>query len=163
MRSFFGSLFFRGSCSAVAVIGVAVTGVDAADPASPWSTDSSSVVGDFAVMTDLEPLSQIAALRRDDLSASAATSVVKASAAAADTQLRSSVPAANRSRSLFGSGEVFVNSAAVLPLLVADLEPPVVPVTRPLSGRLVGARPSLPINRAPLPLTWVPLSQRTAK
>lgn len=160
MRSFFGSLFFRGSCSAVAVIGVAVNGVDAADPASPWSTNSSSVVGDFAVMTDLEPLSQIAAMRRDDLTASAST--VKISTAA-DTQLRSSVPAANRSRSLFGGGEVFANSAAVLPLLVADLEPPIAPVSRPLSGRLVGARPSLPINVAPLPLTWVPPSQRTAK
>jgi hypothetical protein len=160
MRSFFGSLFFHGSCSALAVVGVAVSSTDAAEPASPWTSNSSSVVGDFAVMTDLEPLSQIAALRRDDLSTSASLSVVKTSAAA-DTQLRSSVPAANRSQSLFGTGEVFANSAAVLPLLVADLEPPIGPVSRPLSGRLVGARPSLPINRSPL--TWVPLSQRTSK
>jgi hypothetical protein len=159
MRSFFGSLLFRGSCSAVTVIGVAASGVDAADPSSGWrQTASSSVVGDFAVMTDLEPLSQVAAMRRDDLSASPTS--VKTSASA-DTELRTSMPATNRSRSLFGNGEVFVNSAAVLPLLIGDLEPAVAPVSRPLSGRLVGARPSLPINRAPL--TLAPLAQRTGK
>jgi hypothetical protein len=80
--------------------------------------------------------------------------------AAADTELRTSVPAANRSRSLFGGGEVFANSAAVLPLLVSDLEPAISPVSRPLSGRLVGARPSLPINRTPL---TSPLAQRSAR
>jgi len=158
MRSFFGSLLFRGSCSAVTVIGVAVSGVDAAEPSSGWRQTTSSVVGDFAVMTDLEPLSQVAAMRRDDLSASPTS--VKTSASA-DTALRTSVPATNRSRSLFGNGEVFVNSAAVLPLLIGDLEPAVAPVSRPLSGRLVGARPSLPINRAPL--TLAPLAQRTGK
>ena len=157
MRSFFGSLLFRASCSAVTVIGVAVSGVDAAEPSSGWrQTTSSSVVGDFAVMTDLEPLSQVAAMRRDDLSASPTS--VKTSASA-DTALRTSVPATNRSRSLFGNGEVFGNSAAVLPLLIGDLEPAVAPVSRPLSGRLVGARPSLQINRAPL--TLAPLAQRT--
>jgi hypothetical protein len=109
-------------------------------------------------MTDLEPLSQVAAMRRDDLSASPTS--VKTSASA-DTALRTSVPATNRSRSLFGNGEVFGNSAAVLPLLIGDLEPAVAPVSRPLSGRLVGARPSLPINRAPL--TLAPLAQRTGK
>lgn len=158
MRSFFRSLLFRGSCSAVTVIGVAVSGVDAAEPSSGWRQTTSSVVGDFAVMTDLEPLSQVAAMRRDDLSASPTS--VKTSASA-DTALRTSVPATNRSRSLFGNGEVFVNSAAVLPLLIGDLEPAVAPVSRPLSGRLVGARPSLPINRAPL--TLAPLAQRTGK
>jgi hypothetical protein len=158
MRSFFRSLLFRGSCSAVTVIGVAASGVDAAEPSSGWRQTTSSVVGDFAVMTDLEPLSQVAAMRRDDLSASP-TSVK--SSASADTALRTSVPATNRSRSLFGNGEVFGNSAAVLPLLIGDLEPAVAPVSRPLSGRLVGARPSLPINRAPL--TLAPLAQRTGK
>jgi hypothetical protein len=158
MRSFFRSLLFRGSCSAVTVIGVAASGVDAAEPSSGWRQTTSSVVGDFAVMTDLEPLSQVAAMRRDDLSASPTS--VKTSASA-DTALRTSVPATNRSRSLFGNGEVFVNSAAVLPLLIGDLEPAVAPVSRPLSGRLVGARPSLPINRAPL--TLAPLAQRTGK
>jgi hypothetical protein len=158
MRSFFRSLLFRGSCSAVTVIGVAASGVDAAEPSSGWRQTTSSVVGDFAVMTDLEPLSQVAAMRRDDLSASPTS--VKTSASA-DTALRTSVPATNRSRSLFGNGEVFGNSAAVLPLLIGDLEPAVAPVSRPLSGRLVGARPSLPINRAPL--TLAPLAQRTGK
>ena len=158
MRSFFRSLLFRGSCSAVTVIGVAASGVNAAEPSSGWRQTTSSVVGDFAVMTDLEPLSQVAAMRRDDLSASPTS--VKTSASA-DTALRTSVPATNRSRSLFGNGEVFGNSAAVLPLLIGDLEPAVAPVSRPLSGRLVGARPSLPINRAPL--TLAPLAQRTGK
>jgi hypothetical protein len=98
-------------------------------------------------MNDLEPLAEIAAMQRHE---SAIPTYAKASSAAADTHLRASVPAANRSRSLFVGGDVFANSAAVLPLLVGDMGPAVSPVSRPMSGRLVGARPSLPLTRLPL-------------
>ena len=157
MRSLFGSLVFQASCSALAIVGVVAGGADAADVSPRYALNGSSVVGEFAVMTDLEPLSQIAAMRHDDVLASPSLSKEPA---AADTELRASVPAANRSRSLFGGGEVFANSAAVLPLLVGDFEPAISPVSRPLSGRLVGARPSLPINRTPL---TSPLAQRSAR
>ena len=149
MRSFFKSFLFHGSCSVVAALGVAAGSADAGD----------SVVGDLALMNDLEPLAEIAALTRNELTTS--PSFVSAAAAPADTHLRASVPAANRSRTLFASGEVFTNSASVLPLLVGDMEPVVSTVSRPMSGRLVGARPSLPLNR--VPLTQVLRSQRTAK
>ena len=157
MRSSFKSFIFHGSCSVVAALGVSAGGADAAD--RDPSVTGNSVVGDLAVMNDLEPLSAIAALTRNELSA--APTFVSAAVTPADTQLRASVPASNRSRSLVASGEVFANSAAVLPLLVGDMEPVVSTVSRPMSGRLVGARPSLPLNR--VPLTQVLRSQRTAK
>jgi hypothetical protein len=47
---------------------------------------------------------------------------------------------------------VFANSKAVMPLLVSDIEPVVVAVSRPLSGRSVGARPSLSFAK---PLTRI--------
>ena len=152
MRSFFRSFLFHGSCSIVAALGVAAGSADAGDLAS--TATSESVVGDLAIMNDLEPLAEIAAMTRNDLIATPA--LYKSSVAPADTHLRASVPAANRSQSLFSSGDVFANSAAVLPLLVGDMEPVASAPSRPMSGRLVGARPSLPLTR-------VPLSQRSVK
>jgi hypothetical protein len=99
-------------------------------------------------MNDLEPLAEIAAMQRHEQSA--IPTYARAASASADTHLRASVPAANRSRSLFVGGDVFANSAAVLPLLVGDMGPAVSTVSRPMSGRLVGARPSLPLTRLPL-------------
>lgn len=157
MRSSFTSFIFQGSCSVVAAVGIAAGSAGAADLAP--AVVGSSVIGDLAVMNDLEPLAAIAALTRNELSA--APAFVSAAAAPADTQLRASVPASNRSRSLVANGEVFANSAAVLPLLVGDMGPVVSTVSRPMSGRLVGARPSLPLNR--VPLTQVLRSQRTSK
>jgi hypothetical protein len=157
MRSFFRSFLLHGSCSVVAALGVAASSADAGD-LSPI-VSSESVVGDLAIMNDLEPLAEIAAMTRNDLIAAPALS--KSNVAPADTHLRTSVPSATRSRSLFVGGEVFANSAAVLPLLVGDMEPVASTVSRPMSGRLVGARPSLPLNR--VPLTQVPRSKRTAK
>ena len=99
-------------------------------------------------MNDLEPLAEIASMQRHEQSA--IPTYARASSVSADTHLRTSVPAANRSQSLFVGGDVFANSAAALPLLVGDMGPAVGPVSRPMSGRLVGARPSLPLNRLPL-------------
>jgi hypothetical protein len=144
MRSFLKSLF-HNSCSAVAVLGVAAGSAGAADLSPAFTGDS--VVGDLARMNDLEPLAEIAAMQQHE---SAIPTYARASTASADTHLRASVPASNRSQSLFVGGDVFANSAAVLPLLVGDMGPAVSPVTRPMSGRLVGARPSLPLNRLPL-------------
>jgi hypothetical protein len=144
MRSFLKSLF-HNSCSAVAVLGVAAGSAGAADLSPAFTGDS--VIGDLARMNDLEPLAEIAAMQQHE---SAIPTYAKASTASADTHLRASVPATNRSQSLFVGGDVFANSAAVLPLLVGDMGPAVSPVSRPMSGRLVGARPSLPLNRLPL-------------
>jgi hypothetical protein len=144
MRSFLKSLF-HNSCSAVTVLGVAAGSASAVDLSPAFTGDS--VVGDLARMNDLEPLAEIAAMQQHE---SAIPTYARASTASADTHLRASVPASNRSQSLFVGGDVFANSAAVLPLLVGDMGPAVSPVTRPMSGRLVGARPSLPLNRLPL-------------
>jgi hypothetical protein len=144
MRSFLKS-FLRNSCSTLAVLGIAAGSAGAAD--LPPSFTGGSVIGDLARMNDLEPLAEIAAMQRHE---SAIPTYARASSDSADTHLRASVPATNRSQSLFVSGDVFANSAAVLPLLVGDMGPAVSPVTRPMSGRLVGARPSLPLNRLPL-------------
>jgi hypothetical protein len=144
MRSFLKSLF-HNSCSAVAVLGVAAGSAGAADLSPAFTGDS--VIGDLARMNDLEPLAEIAAMQQHE---SAIPTYARASTASADTHLRASVPASDRSQSLFVGGDVFANSAAVLPLLVGDMGPAVSPVSRPMSGRLVGARPSLPLNRLPL-------------
>lgn len=150
MRSLIKS-FFHSSCSAVAILGVASGTAGAAELQPTLAGDS--VVGDLARMSDLEPLAELAAMQRFE--SSAIPTVAKANASA-DTQLRASVPVANRSQSFVVGKDVFANSAAVLPLLVSDMGPAVSPVSRPMSGRLVGARPSLPLNLSPL-------SQRTAK
>jgi len=144
MRSFLKSIL-HGSCSAVTVLGVAAGSAGAVDLTPAFTGDS--VVGDLARMNDLEPLTEIAAMQRHE---SAIPTYARASTASADTHLRASVPASNRSQSLFVGGDVFANSATALPLLVGDMGPAVGPVSRPMSGRLVGARPSLPLNRLPL-------------
>ena len=144
MRSFLKSLL-HNSCSAVTVLGVAAGSAGAADLSPAFTGES--VIGDLARMNDLEPLAEIAAMQQHE---SAIPTHARASTASADTHLRASVPATNRSQSLFVGGDVFANSAAVLPLLVGDMGPAVSPVSRPMSGRLVGARPSLPLNRLPL-------------
>jgi hypothetical protein len=146
MRSFFKSLIVHGSWSTVVV--VAMGSVHAGDMA-PGSFDSTNLVGELAVMNDLEPLAETAAIaKQKDRFISARPA---APLGGVTTELRASVPAANRSRSLVGGSEVFANSKSILPLLVGDMEPVVSPVSRPMSGRLVGARPSLPLlNRVPL-------------
>lgn len=95
-------------------------------------------------MSDLEPLAAIATLQQGTILTD--ISVAKAFNKT-DTQLRSSVPALNRAQS-YAPGEVFTNSKSLMPLLVSDIEPVVVAVSRPLSGRSVGARPSLPFVKS---------------
>jgi len=62
------------------------------------------------------------------------------------TDARSSTPDAERARS-YASADPFSGTRAVLPLLVADLSPNRSAGVRPLTGRSVGARPSLPLAR----------------
>lgn len=143
-------LFIRVSCVSVAMLGLTSSGARGVEFTAPATGGPAAAgfVSDLAVMNDLEPLAAIAAIQRDQLPALSAFG--QAESPQADTQLRSSVPSSARARSLFG-GQVFANSSAAIPLLIGDLEPVASSVSRPLSGgRLVGARPSLPLNRAPL-------------
>lgn len=142
--------FLRASCVSLAMLGLSSSGARAVEftAAKTVAIAGDGFVGDLAAMNDLEPLAEIAALQRDRLPA--LSTFGQAASAQADTQLRSSVPSSARAHSLFG-GQVFANSSAAIPLLIGDLEPVASPVSRPLAGgRLVGARPSLPLNRAPL-------------
>lgn len=93
------------------------------------------LVEGLAVMEDLDP---VAGSRTD--------STPKISAYAFRTQARSSLPETDRSRS-YGAADPFANSRAVFPLLVDDLAPTRVATARPMTGRSVGVRPSLPLAR----------------
>jgi hypothetical protein len=146
MRRFSGSWVSRGSWAALVTVAMTATG-QAGGLSADGHTDG-GVVGGLSVMADLEPLAEIAALQQGTILTD--ISVGKAFAKT-DTQLRSSVPALNRAQS-YAPSEVFANSKAVMPLLVSDIEPVVVAVSRPLSGRSVGARPSLSFAK---PLTRI--------
>ncbi len=146
MRRFSGSWVSRGSWAALVTVAMTATG-----QAGGLSADGHAdggVVGGLSVMADLEPLAEIAALQRGTILTDIST---EKAFAKPDTQLRSSVPALNRAQS-YAPGEVFINSKSVMPLLVSDIEPVVVAVARPLSGRSVGARPSLSFAK---PLTRI--------
>lgn len=141
MRSRSPSTLLQAALQAAAMLGVCTGMASAAD-------DSGSVAKLMVLTNELRPLAGVTSIRQSELVSVPALGGVPLAVDAVDTSLRSSVPSSTRSRSLLPSVEVFANSAAVLPLLVGDLEPPVSPVSRPLAGgRLVGARPSLPINR----------------
>jgi hypothetical protein len=59
--------------------------------------------------------------------------------------VRSSVPVENRSQKYDRSSrDLFVNSKSIVPLLVDDLAPAAAQIVRPMSGRFVGIRASLP-------------------
>ena len=146
MRRFSGSWVVRGSWAALAT--VVMTAAGQAGGLSADGDATGGVVGGLSVMADLEPLAEIAAMQRGTI----LTDVSGGKGfAKPDTQLRSSVPAINRARS-YAPSEVFANSKSVMPLLVSDIEPVVVAVSRPLSGRSVGARPSLSFAK---PLTKI--------
>jgi hypothetical protein len=157
MRSFFKSLIVHGSWSTVVVASI---GTAHAGDMAPGSFDAANLVGGLAAMNDLEPLAEAAAIaQQKDRFVSARPAMPLIGAA---TELRASVPAVDRSRSLVSGGDVFANSKSVLPLLVSDMESVVSPVSRPMSGRLVGARPSLPLlNR--VPLTRTPAAGKSAE
>lgn len=143
----------RGVVSGVALIGGYSNGIS-------FATDSGTVINYMVSTNDLEPLAQVAAAQRASVAVPQLGRIPLA-IDSADRDLRSSVPPVNRSRWMVRDDGVFANSSLVLPLLIGDLEPPASPVSRPLvGGRLVGARPSLPINRAPLTR---PLPQRSSR
>lgn len=98
------------------------------------------IIGGLADMGDLEPAAggdswaNGGAAETEMKSAIEAKSGIRAS-------VRQSVPARDRAAS-YRHAELFRNSKVALPLLVADLEPRVIAVTQPMSGRSVGARPA---------------------
>jgi len=146
MRRFSGSWVVRGSWAVLAT--VVMTAAGQAGGLSVDGDATGGIVGGLSVMADLEPLAEIAAMQRGTI----LTDVSGGKGfAKPDTQLRSSVPAINRALS-YAPSEVFANSKSVMPLLVSDIEPVVVAVARPLSGRSVGARPSLSFAK---PLTRI--------
>lgn len=155
MRSRSPSSMLQAALQAAAMLGVCTGMASAAD-------ETGSVARLMLSSSELQPLAEMASIRQSELVAVSALGRVPLAIDSVDTSLRASVPSSTRSLSLFRSGEVFANSATVVPLLVSDLEPPASPVSRPLAGgRLVGVRPTLPINR--VPLTRLPVAERSSR
>jgi hypothetical protein len=100
--------------------------------------DDGSLVGGLADMVDMEPLAGVDSWASGEATATTSTGTVKAGIRAS---VRQSVPARDRAAT-YRSGELFRNSMVAVPLLVADLEPRVIAVAQPMSGRSVGARPA---------------------
>jgi hypothetical protein len=98
-----------------------------------------SVVNDFAVMQDLEPLPVPATPATRPVPTTSATYTFT-------TEARSSTPDVDRSKS-YAAADPFASTRAVLPLLVLDVNPNKSSGVRPMTGRSVGARPSLPLAR----------------
>jgi len=98
-----------------------------------------SVVTGLAVTQDLEPMATDVVPSRRLAAATPATFSFA-------TEARSSTPDMDRSRS-YASADPFASTRVVLPLLVLDLNPSRPSGLRPLTGRSVGARPSLPLAR----------------
>ncbi|MCE9629607.1 MAG: hypothetical protein K8S94_02650 [Planctomycetia bacterium] len=118
--------WFSASCAISLLISVAAgTGVSAADYLA--KDDSAGLVEMLAATTDMRPADTAIATKQP---------------------VRQVAPVAKPDRlSATSATELFSNSKAVLPLLVSDLEPSVVSISRPLTGSSVGARPSLPWSR----------------
>ena len=91
----------------------------------------------------MEPLMDLDNGEAAAAEAAESTASVKASIGAS---VRQSVPVRDRATN-YRAAELFRNSKVALPLLVADLEPQVIFVPQPMSGRSVGARPSAPWTR----------------
>jgi hypothetical protein len=112
---------------------VALTVASSGSPSEAGDGFSGSLVGEFADMTDMEPL-----LAMDASGKSAA----KPRPASAKTGVRQSVPDRDRAAS-YRSDEFFGYSKVAVPLLVVDIEPRQLGFdVLPMSGRSVGARPS---------------------
>lgn len=105
---------------------------------------SSGIVEGLAVLGDLQP---VAALESTTASLS-----VGGAASVRPALVRQSVPARDRALS-YRDADVFALSKAVMPLLVADLEPRGASIARPMSGRSVGARPAAAWTRTMPTLT----------
>lgn len=100
--------------------------------------EDNSIIGGLANIGDMEPLADRGNYEVATADAAKKTASVKASIGAS---VRQSVPVRDRSVT-YRTAELFRNSKVALPLLVADLEPHVISVPQPMSGRSVGARPS---------------------
>jgi hypothetical protein len=105
--------------------------------------EDNSIIGGLANIGDMEPLADRGNGEAATADAAKMTASVKASIGAS---VRQSVPVRDRSVT-YRTAELFRNSKVALPLLVADLEPNVISVPQPMSGRSVGARPSAPWTR----------------
>jgi hypothetical protein len=130
---FLGSMLSTLSWTTVALV-CAGSAVRAAD--MNLADLDRGVVDGLAVMRDLEPID----------AATPPRPASKLSAYTFRTEARSSMPDVDRSKS-YGEADPFANSRAVLPLLVDDLNPNQASYVRPMTGRSVGARPSLPLAR----------------
>ena len=100
--------------------------------------EDNSIIGGLANFGDMESLVDRGKGEAARADAEELTASVKASIGAS---VRQSVPVRDRSVT-YRTAELFRNSKVALPLLVADLEPHVISVPQPMSGRSVGARPS---------------------
>lgn len=119
--------------------------------------DDAGIIGGLADMGDMEPLAGVGAWANGEATAAATAGEVRASVRA---NVRQSVPAHDRAES-YRSGELFRNSKVALSLLVADLEPRVIAVAQPMSGRSVGARPAAAWTRsATAPVAASPTESR---
>ena len=105
--------------------------------------EDNSIIGGLANFGDMEPLADRSNGEAARVDAEKLTASVKASIGAS---VRQSVPVRDRAAT-YRAAELFRNSKVALPLLVADLEPQVIFVPQPMSGRSVGARPSAPWTR----------------
>ncbi|MFM7244118.1 MAG: hypothetical protein ACKO40_08075 [Planctomycetaceae bacterium] len=133
MKKTFGWMLCSMSWATVALVSVG-TATRAED--LNLAEHGHGVVDGLAVMRDLEPIADVVA----------ASPTSKPSAFTFRTEARASTPAVDRAKS-YGSSDPFASSRAVLPLLVVDLTPSHASVARPMTGRSVGARPSLPLAR----------------
>ena len=136
------SMSLRFSVSGLGAVTAAMLTVSCGLPAlgGDGFSVSRGIVADLAGGADLEPLPAF-----EDMSVD--MTAVETPAARTKSFARQSVPARDRAGS-YRDGELFRNSKAAFPLLVADLEPKVVAVLRPMSGRSVGARPAAAWTRA---------------
>lgn len=133
MKKTFGWLLCSMSWATVALVSVG-TATRAEDVSLAGL--GRGVVDGLAVMRDLEPVE----------GGVPALPTPKPSAYTFRSEARASTPEVDRSKS-YASSDPFANSRAVLPLLVEDLTPGSAAVGRPMTGRSVGARPSLPLAR----------------
>lgn len=135
MRSWF-TLLRNSGCGAVILV-VASAGASArAEGLTVYAVDT-GMVESLAGMRDFEEATP--AVRPAVISMS--IPIARPRQSAGTSSLRSAMPVP---MSVSPTGEVFSNSKAVVPLLVGDLEPTIVRVSRPMAGHSVGARPSLP-------------------
>lgn len=135
MRLCLSLLRHLGHCGAATLIAAAVGPAARAEGLAVYAVDT-GMVESLAGIRDFEEATQ--SVRPAVMS----IPIARPRQPAASSSLRPAVPTAPVLAA--PTSEVFSNSKAVVPLLVGDLEPTIVRVSRPMAGRSVGARPSLP-------------------